>query len=187
MVFCNKYIILIKNLYFIERGVFVYKVIQKNDYLNNKNQYLTYIKIMFENDSNKLANYDEISNHLDFIFASPYGNEAFLILELENDELISMINFYEYNNCKNEWCLFSLFTNQKSRRHGHGKNIMSYALKELEKYKCNKLISGIKSDNIPSIKLHELVGFKYANCNWDELAEGFPENHLGFIYESNEE
>lgn len=38
-------------------------------------------------------------------------------------------------------------------------------------------------DNTSSIKLHEKVGFKYANCNWDELAEGFPENHLGYIYD----
>ena len=56
------------------------------------------------------------------------------------------------------------------------------ALSKLKKYKCTKLISGIEGENIPSIKLHEKVGFKYANCNWDELASGFPENHLGYIY-----
>ena len=165
----------------------MYKLITKKEYLNEKSKYLIFIKKMFENDSNKLANYDKICEHLEYIFTSPYRNEAFLVFEIEDDELISMVNFYEYDNCKNEWCLFSLFTNQKFRRLGYGKKIITYAINLLKNYKCSKLISGIEAENIPSIKLHELVGFKFANCDWNKLADGFPENHLGYIYLSDEE
>lgn len=159
-----------------------FKYIEKRDYILNKEKYLHLIKEMFKGDKNKLANENEIENHLDFIFSNQFTNNAFLILQIKNNKLISMINFFEYNNCLNEWCLFSLFTNRNFRNRGYGEKTMLFALSKLKKYKCTKLISGIESENIPSIKLHEKVGFKYANCNWDELAPGFPENHLGYIY-----
>ncbi len=65
---------------------------------------------------------------------------------------------------------------------GYGEKILRYRLSKLKNYNCSKLISGIESSNIPSIKLHEKVGFKYAGYNWDEVAAGFPKDHLGFIF-----
>ena len=159
-----------------------YIIVEKEEYHKNKSKYISLIADMFQNDSNKLANIGEFENHLEFIFNKEYSNNAFLVLQIENNKLISMINFFEYNNCSNDWCLFTLFTNKKMRRKGYGEKILIYAISQFQKYKCNKLISGIEKENIASIKLHEKVGFKYVNCNWDELGDGFPENHLGFIY-----
>lgn len=45
------------------------------------------------------------------------------------------------------------------------------------------MISGIEPTNIESIKLHEKVGFRNSGKMWNELADGFPENHMGFIME----
>ena len=59
---------------------------------------------------------------------------------------------------------------------------MRFSILKLKDYKCSKLISGIEEDNLPSIKLHEKLGFKYSGYAWNEIAEGFPENHLGYIY-----
>ena len=159
-----------------------YKIVEKKDYKKNKKDYISLIKIMFKNDNNKLANIDEIKNHLDFIFNEDYTNNSFLILQVENDKLISMINAFEYDNVNHYWCFFSLFTQKDYRRNGYGEKMIKYALKYVKKYDCSKVISGIESDNIASIELHKKVGFKYANCNWNELADGFPKNHLGFIY-----
>lgn len=109
-----------------------YTFIEKEDYQNNKNKYLKLIENMFENDENKLANIDEFSEHLEFIFNKQLSNNAFLVLQIEDDRLISMINFFEYNNCSNDWCLFTLFTNRNERRKRYGEKILLYAISKLK-------------------------------------------------------
>lgn len=159
-----------------------YKVVYLNDYYKEKQIYISLINKMFKEDNDKLANLQEISNHLDFIFNADYNQKAFLILQIENDELVSMINGYEYDNIRNEWCLFSLFTKKEKRKLGYGEKILKRAIEKIKKYNCSKIIVGIEKKNIPSIKLHEKAGFEYSNCNCDDLADGFPENHLGYCY-----
>lgn len=114
-----------------------YKFIDKKDYHDNKDEYIKLIEKMYEGDNNKLANLEEIKQHLEFIFSEQYANNSFLIFQKEDERLISMFNFFEYNNCSNEWCLFSLFTNQHYRKKGYGEKIMIYALSKLKQYKCN--------------------------------------------------
>lgn len=160
----------------------MFKILDSSNYLDENEKYLSLVKKMFENDDNKLANIVDFKKHLDFIFSSTYGNKAFLVLLIIDEKLISMVNFYEYNSLEHDWCLFTLFTEKNNRQKGYGEKTLQYALKELKKYNYNNLISGIESDNIASIKLHEKNGFVYAKCKWDEFADGFPENHLCYIY-----
>ena len=157
----------------------MYKIIKSGDYQLHKQNYLKLISEMFKDDNDKLANIQEITEHLNFIFHNNLN--SFLILQLDNDELISMINGYEYSD--KQWCLFSLFTKKEYRRRGYAKKILELAIEEIKKYDYSMIIVGIEEDNISSIKLHEKLGFKYANCDWNDLADGFPENHLGFIYD----
>lgn len=163
----------------------MFKVLDSNNYVNEKEKCLLLVEKMFENDNNKLANITDFKKHLDFIFSSAYGNKTFLVLFILEEKLVSMVNFYEYNSLEHDWCIFTLFTEKNNRNKGFGEQTLLYGLKELKKYDYNNLISGIEKDNIASIKLHEKNGFIYANCNWNEFAEGFPENHLCYIY--NEE
>ena len=56
---------------------------------------------------------------------------------------------------------------------------------EINKYEYEKIIIGIEKDNITSRDLFLKEGFIYANKTWDELAFGFPEGYMGYIYENN--
>lgn len=160
----------------------IFKVLDNSNYINEKEKCLLLVEKMFENDNNKLANIADFKKHLDFIFSATYGNKAFLILFIIDEKLENMVNFYEYNSLEHDWCIFNLFTEKENRQKGYGEKTLQYALKELKKYEYNNLISGIEKDNIASIKLHEKNGFIYANCKWDEFADGFPEKHLCYIY-----
>lgn len=160
----------------------IFKVLDNSNYINEKEKCLLLVEKMFENDNNKLANIADFKKHFDFIFSATYGNKAFLILFIIDGKLESMVNFYEYNSLEHDWCIFNLFTEKENRQKGYGEKTLQYALKELKKYEYNNLISGIEKDNIASIKLHEKNGFIYANCKWDEFADGFPEKHLCYIY-----
>lgn len=160
-----------------------YQIITKQQYYKEREIILEMIKELFKNDDSKIANIQDFSNHLDFIFADEMTNESFLILNIENGKLLSMINFLQYNNIENLWCLFSVFTLKSERRKGYAEDILKFGVDEVKKRKAKYLLSGIEADNLSSIKLHEKVGFKYSGKMWDELADGFPENHLGYIYE----
>ena len=103
-----------------------YKVINKDEYQQNKSTYLKMIKQLFKNDDSKIANTKELVNHLDTIFDKNIDNDAFLILNIENDKIISMVNFLQYNNIENLWCLFSIFTLKNYRKKGYGKKILKY-------------------------------------------------------------
>lgn len=160
-----------------------YTIVDKQDYWKNKNKYITMIKELFKNDDSKIANIKEITSHLDYIFSKDITNDSMLILNIKNNRIISMINFLQYNNVENLWCLFSLFTLKSERKKGYGKDILKYGLEKVRKKQAKILISGIEEDNEESISLHKKIGFVYSGKNWDEIADGFPENHLGFIYE----
>lgn len=160
-----------------------YKIIRRNEYKQNKEYYIKLIEELFKNDSSKIANITEFINHLEFIFSDDHQNDSMLILNIEDGEIISMVNFLQYNNVDNLWCLFSLFTLKSKRRMGYGEQILKYGIEQVKNKQAKLLISGIEADNIESIKLHENVGFKNSGKMWDELADGFPENHIGFIIE----
>ena len=160
-----------------------YKVIRKKEYKQNKNIYLNMINKLFLNDNSKIANIEEFTNHLEFIFNDDIDNDAILILNIENNKIISMVNFLQHNNIENQWCLFSLFTLKSERNKGYGENMLRYGVNEIKNLGAKLLISGIEKENVESIKLHEKVGFINSGKMWDELASGFPENHLGYIIE----
>lgn len=160
-----------------------YEIINKTKFKANKDQYINKIKKLFYNDLSSIANIEEFSKHLEFIFNDNISNDAFLVLLLDsNEDIISMINFLQYNNIDNLWCLF---TKDSYRKQGYGEKVLKFGIDELKKRNATLLISGIEKDNIPSIALHEKIGFVYSGKSWNELADGFPSNHLGFIYNFN--
>ena len=158
-----------------------YKIIRRDDYNLNRQLYIDQIRELFKNDKSKIANLDEITNHLDFLFNDNLN--SFLIFQINQGILVAMINGYEYDY--KTWCLFSIFIKKEYRNKGFALNLLKFTINELKKEKFERIIVGIEKENISSIKLHEKAGFKYANCNWDDFAHGFPENHLGYIYKNN--
>lgn len=157
----------------------IFKVVLKDDYLLNRDKYLTDIKYLYLDDDNKFANIDEISKHLDFIFNI---TNSLLVLLYDGNKLVSMVNGYEYNNIYRNWCICSLFTNKEYRGQGLGYKALKYIIEEIKKYNPNMIVSGIEEDNVLSIKLHEKIGFINSGMMWNEIEEGFPKDYLGFIY-----
>ena len=156
------------------------KKITNKTYESEKNNIKFYIEKLFEKDDDVIANVEETMEHLDFIF-SQKNNGAFLLLNIDEEELKCMVNFLEHNNIKKEWSLFSVFTKKEQRRNGLAEEIISIGLKEIKKYKGSIIIAGIEYENISSQRLHEKIGFKYNGKEWNEYAEGFPEKHMGYI------
>lgn len=156
-----------------------FKVILRDEYSFNKDKYLNDISVLYLNDDCKLANIDDISKHLDFIFNVP---NSLLVLLYDDDKLVSMVNGYEYNNINHDWCICSLFINKEYRGQGLGYKTLKYIIEEIKKYNPNKIVSGIEQDNISSIRVHEKIGFINSGMMWNEIEEGFPEDHLGFVY-----
>ena len=109
-----------------------YKIITRQEYKINRNQYAEMIKELFKNDKSEIANFKKIIIHLDFIFSDNHQNDSMLILNIEEGKIISMINFFQYNSLENLWCLFSLFTLKTKRKRGYGEKILKYGIKQIK-------------------------------------------------------
>lgn len=158
-----------------------YEVVLSKDYLLNKSRYIEDIKFLYQNDTNKLANIEDITRHLDFIFSIP---NSILVLLYDDNKLVSMVNGYEYNSIYHDFCIFALFTKKEYRNQGLGYKILKHIIEEIKKYSPNKIISGIEEDNVSSIKVHEKIEFINSHLKWNEIEDGFPENHIGYIYKT---
>ena len=106
----------------------IFKVVLKDDYLLNRDYYLSDISYLYLDDDNKFANIDEISKHLDFIFNM---TNSLLVLLYDGNKLVSMVNGYFYNSISNDWCICSLFTNKEYRGQGLGYKVLKYIIEEI--------------------------------------------------------
>ena len=159
-----------------------YQIINKHHYHKERKKIINMVNELFKNDDSKIANIEEFSNHLDYIFSKDMVNDSFLVLNIEQGKILSMINFLQYNNIENLWCLFSLFTLKSERGKGHAKDILIFGINELKKRQAKHLLSGIEENNLISIKLHEKVGFQYTGKMWNDFGDGFPDDYLVYIY-----
>lgn len=88
--------------------------------------------------------------------------------------------FFKVENCDFEH--IELLVDERFRRKGLGLYLLYYTVKNLNpKYvKNSKLGTVIKPDNIPSIKLHELIGFKKSRrvilFHWTRIKDGHIKN-----------
>lgn len=157
------------------------KVIDRTIYNKEKETIKNLIAELFKNDNDIIANLEETMEHLDFIF-SQEKNKSFLLLNIEDNELVCMVNFLEYNNVLKDWCLFSVFTKKEKRKKGYAEKIIKKGIEIVKDNEGNRIIAGIEYDNIPSQQLHKKLGFKYDGLDWDEIDDGFPEKHKAYIW-----
>ena len=155
-----------------------FRIVLKEDYLSNRDKILDDIRYLYLCDDYKYANIDEITRCLDIIFGVP---NTLLVLLYEGDKLVCMVNGYEYNTMTHDWAVLALFTKKDYRGKGLGYKTLKFIVEEIRKYNPNKIVSGIEKDNISSIKLHESVGFINSGMMWNEIEDGFPDDHIGFI------
>ena len=158
-----------------------YRIITKEDYKNNKKNYVNLIRELFKDDNSEIANLKEFIEHLDFIFSDNHKNDSMLILNIEEGKIVSMINFLQYDNIENFWCLFSLFTLKSKRKMGYAEKILKYGIKQIKNKNAKLLISGIKPTNIESIRIHEKVGFRNSGKKWSEFGNGFSDDYIVYF------
>ena len=84
--------------------------------------------------------------------------------------------FFKVKNCDFEH--IELMVDERYRRKGIGTYLLYHTVKNLEpeKIKNNRLCTCIRPDNIPSIKQHELIGFKKTRrvilFHWTSIKDG---------------
>lgn len=84
--------------------------------------------------------------------------------------------FFKVKNCDFEH--IELLVDERYRRKGIGTYLLYHTVKNLkpERIKNNKLATCIRPDNIPSIKQHELIGFKKTRrvilFHWTSIKDG---------------
>ena len=161
------------------------EIVEKEKFFQEKKRIKKLISKLFESDDDKIANSKETMEHLEFIF-SQENNKSFLLLNIEDGRLLCMVNFLEYNNILKDWCLFSVFTLKEKRKLGLAKDIIESGLKIVQEKGGKRVIAGIEYDNIPSQKLHMSLNFKYNGLDWNQIDDGFPENHKAFIFDFDE-
>ena len=110
----------------------MYKLINNNNFKTEKDKYITLVAKAFATDSDKIANIIEFKNHLNYIFASPYNNQAFWVLLIVDETLISMVNFFEYDSLNHD------FTNKKYRCKGYAGKVLKYGLIDVKNTRQNK-------------------------------------------------
>ena len=100
----------------------------------------------------------------------PIGGEVWAIVD-DNEVVAWHYGTYRGNNSmffKVKKCDFEhveLLVDEKYRRQGMGLYLLYHTVKNLDpqKIKNKKLATVIRPDNTPSIKLHELIGFKISH------------------------
>ena len=157
----------------------MFKLITKDNYV--KEDISKLIEELFKGDKSSIANLEETMEHLDFIFSNS-NNQSFLLMDMDNEKLIGMVNFLEYNNILKDWALFSIYVKKEYRNKGIAFNLINEGLKKVRKLNGNRIVSGIDENNFQSINLHKKLGFIDSGKMWNEIDDGFPENHKAFIY-----
>ena len=112
------------------------------------------------------------------------GGEAWAIVK-DNDEIIAWhygtyrdkdSMFFKVKNCDFEH--IELMVDERFRRNGMGVYLLYHTVKNLnpKNVKNNKVGTCIKPNNIPSIKLHQFIGFKKSHrvilFHWTRIKEG---------------
>ena len=157
----------------------MFKLITKDNYV--KEDISKLIEELFKGDKSSIANLEETMEHLDFIFSNS-NNQSFLLMDMDNEKLIGMVNFLEYNNILKDWALFSIYVKKEYRNKGIAFNLINEGLKKVRKLNGNRIVSGIDENNFQSINFHKKLGFIDSGKMWNEIDDGFPENHKAFIY-----
>lgn len=160
-----------------------FKIVIKDNF--NRESLKQEIELLFKNDDSNIANLKEFMDHLDFIFDKNSDNNSFLVLGYEENQLISMVNFLEYNYLTNYWAMFSLFVKKEYRHKKYAQLVFDKGINELSNYTVNKLFSGSHAENRFSINFHHKNKFRYMGCNWNEVESGFPMDLKAFVLDEN--
>ena len=78
----------------------------------------------------------------------------------EKDYIIGVTRFWKTPYCNNKWLIEGLEVIPPKRKLGVGKSIVKHGISLLHELTDENIFVNISNKNIPSIKLHESLGFK---------------------------
>ena len=87
------------------------------------------------------------------------GDKLTIVAEDDHKKFIGVVRFWCSPCCNNKWLIEGLEIIQPMRGKGVGKTMVMYGLKRLNDLGIEKVSENIKNNNLPSIKLHENLGF----------------------------
>ncbi|WBW99312.1 GNAT family N-acetyltransferase [Oceanirhabdus sp. W0125-5] len=93
-------------------------------------------------------------------FTDKIPGEKITIIAKEKNQVIGLTRFWKTPFCYNKWLIEGLEVIPPKRRSGVGKAIIKYGISLLNDVTDEKVYVHISNKNIPSIKLHESIGFK---------------------------
>ncbi|MBL4936839.1 GNAT family N-acetyltransferase [Clostridium sp. YIM B02515] len=87
------------------------------------------------------------------------GDKFTFIAEVQNN-IIGVVRFWKTPFCNNKWLIEGLEVIPPERKKGVGRSIITGGIHILRDSAIEKIYVHISDKNIPSIKLHEVIGFK---------------------------
>lgn len=86
--------------------------------------------------------------------------DKFTVVASQNEKIIGMCRFWCSPFCDDEWFIEGLETKKEYRNFGLATSILIHGFDELKSREVTKIQSNIDYRNLPSIKLHEKLGFQ---------------------------
>ncbi|SHK29553.1 Ribosomal protein S18 acetylase RimI [Hathewaya proteolytica DSM 3090] len=135
---------------------------------------LVYIKRVEQTDADKqvieqlshVLTYSEPENFDDCVkwwkswFSDKIPGEKLTIIAQEQNNIIGVARLWKTPFCDNKWLIEGLEVIPNERRKGIGKSIVIEGIRILRETTNERVFVHIANKNIPSIKLHERIGFK---------------------------
>lgn len=93
-------------------------------------------------------------------FSDKIPGEKLTIIAEDNKSILGLTRFWRSPFCNNKWLIEGLEIIPTRRKGGIGKAIVNYGIILLRKYDIDKVFVHIANNNLPSIRLHESLGFQ---------------------------
>jgi ribosomal protein S18 acetylase RimI-like enzyme len=93
-------------------------------------------------------------------FSDKIPGEKLTIIAEENKTIVGLTRFWRSPFCDNKWLVEGLEVIPTRRKQGIGKAIVNYGIIFLRKFALEKIFVHIRNNNLPSIRLHESLGFQ---------------------------
>jgi len=109
-------------------------------------------------------------------FSGVIKGEKFTVIAAQNDKIIGVCRFWSSPFCNSEWFIEGLETNKCYRNLGLATSMINYGLNELKSRGESRIQSNIDYRNLPSIRLHEKLGFQLISTGSNNIYGDYREN-----------
>lgn len=136
-------------------GIVSIKKVEKKDINKQLMEQLSHVLTYSESE-----NFEECLKWWEDWFLDKIPGDKLTIIAEEKNNIIGVTRFWKTPFCNNKWLIEGLEVIPPERRKGIGKSIVTEGIRILLNTTNEKIFVHIANKNIPSIRLHEEIGFK---------------------------